>query len=284
VLAVGGLGLVFGAVVFRLMAGDLMNTGFRYLLPVMLPALLGFWLLLVNLSGMIHRLWQGRGRLLATPGLALLMLVPVPMMPVVLEAGSLFRGNTNAPRSRLLNRLVEPSSYDLATRWQWFFSDPMYINADAGRWVAENLPPNAILAADQVGQFSFYTHPDQIIVDVLGLTNRHIARHGLTAEYLRGRGVDWLVIETRLDMTLWPRDWRLKPSVPVLQEALSREEFRSTYRPRWLLRSRVPLLGVGFMVHVSPEVDDGLPLEEVFIGLDAETFEKFWRVGEKVEG
>lgn len=284
VLSVGGLGLVAGGLVFRLMAGDQHNTGFRYLLPIMLPLLVGLWLLLLTMAGALWRHSPRRGVPLASPTalaglLALLLLIPVPVMPVNLEQpGSFFRGNTNAPRSRLLSRLMERESWNLRARWEWFFSDPVFINASAGRWVAENLPPDAVIGADQIGQFGFHTHPDQVIIDVLGLTDKTIARRGLHAGYLEERGVDHLVIEVCLDIPLWPRDWRLQPHVPAVRTALNREDFTTRYRPRYLLETGISYMAIGFMVYVSEEVDDGLPWERVQVGPEEEEFDRLWRV------
>lgn len=276
VLAVASLGVVFGGLVFRLMAGDLLNTGFRYLLPVMLPLLVGYWLLIVQLAMVICRGAATLHHKVTVPLLACILLIPVPVMPVVLEPGSLYRGNTNAPRSRLLNRLAEPTTWNISERWQWYFSDPVYINTDVGRWVAENLPPEAVLAADQMGQFGFHT--DHVIIDVLGLTDAHIARHGFDLDYLVGRGVDYLVIDTTLDIPLWPRAWRLTPNVPQLRDHFATPEFREQYRRRWLLRSHVSYIANGFSVYISRNKDDGAPTEEIFLGVDEEEFDRLWRV------
>lgn len=276
VAAVACLGLIAGGLVFRLMAGDLLNTGFRYLLPVMLPALVGYWMLVVHLAALAagnSNHWKAR---FLPPALAALMFLPVPMMPVGDGHGSYFRGNTNAPRSRLMTRLMEPTTYHVTERWNWFFADPVFINADAGRWVAENLPPEEPIGADQIGQFGYHTN--HVIVDVLGLTNTHVARHGLTMDYLESRGVNYLVIDTLLDIPIWPRDWRLRPAVPSLREQFAGDDFRDRYRRRWLLRTHVSYIGNGFSVYVSRDVDDGLPMEEVFIGPDEEEFERLWRV------
>ncbi|MCC5874880.1 MAG: hypothetical protein JJU11_01550 [Candidatus Sumerlaeia bacterium] len=276
VAAIGCLGLIAGGLVFRLMAGDLLNTGFRYLLPVMLPALVGYWMLVVHLSMLITGAnIRSQGRLLV-PVLATLMFLPVPVMPVVEGHGSYFRGNTNAPRSRLVNRLLEPTTYQVAERWNWFFADPVFINADVGRWVAENLPPDALIGADQIGQFGYHTN--HVIVDVLGLTDAHVARHGLGMDYLAEREVDHLVIDTLLDIPIWPREWRMTPAVPALRDRFAMEDFQDRYRRRWLLRSHVSYIGNGFSVYISRELDDGLPMEEIFLGPGEEEFERLWRV------
>lgn len=284
VLSVAGLCLVLAGLLFRLVAGDQHNTGFRYLIPVLVPCLAGLWILLVLLAGGLVRRLDFRPppcghRRFPVVLLACLFLVPVPVMPVDLDTpGSFFRGNTNAPRSRLLNRLMERESWNLRQRWEWFLSDPVFINADAGRWVAAHLPPDAVIGADQIGQFGYHAHPGQTIIDVLGLTDATIARRGLDAGYLGERGVDYLVIEVCLDIPLWPRDWRLQPHVHAVRHALGREDFAARFRPRYLLETGISYMAIGFMVYVSEEVDDGGPWERVRIGPDEEEFDRLWRV------
>jgi arabinofuranosyltransferase len=60
-----------------------------------------------------------------------------------------------------------------------------------GKWLNENLPPDAVLAVDQAGQIPYYC--DREVVDLLGLNDHHLARHPLTLDYLKRRGVTHLL-------------------------------------------------------------------------------------------
>jgi hypothetical protein len=166
---------------------------------------------------------------------------PAGLVPVTLfgegDSWRLFRGNGDAPRSRLLVRLAERETWDLADRWRWYFHDPIFINAEAGRWTRGNLPPDALLAGDQMGQFGFYAHEDQRIIDLIGLMDRTVARSGLTVEYLAQRSPDYLVVQTNDGSAYWPREQRRAPSVPQIAEV-----FRSGGVPPPLPSALVPAL------------------------------------------
>ncbi|MCC7392951.1 hypothetical protein IT571_11415 [Candidatus Sumerlaeota bacterium] len=266
-LAVGSLLMLLAAAAFSLRAGSLLNESFRYLVAAMIPSVIGVWLLLQVLQ---RAKWSG------LVAVALLVLVPVTIFR---EGSRYLRGNGDAPRSQLLARFREAQTWDLAERWRWFFHDPIYINAEAGRWTAENLPERAVIGADQIGQFGFYAGDNQRIVDVLGLADRHVARHGLTMDYLAQRNPDYLVIQTNDDSTLWPRDWRMEPSVASLRPVMQSPEFRKLYRPRWFLRSRATsLFKFGFMVYIRNDGNDAAPQEDVLVGVSDEEFEQWWRV------
>jgi arabinofuranosyltransferase len=59
-----------------------------------------------------------------------------------------------------------------------------------GKWLKENLPSDAVIGIDQAGQLAYYS--ERTAIDVLGLSDHHLARHRLTYEYLRGRGMTHL--------------------------------------------------------------------------------------------
>jgi arabinofuranosyltransferase len=61
----------------------------------------------------------------------------------------------------------------------------------AGKWLKENLPPDAVIGVDQAGQIPYYS--DREVVDLLGLNDRYLARHALSTHYLRQRGVSHLI-------------------------------------------------------------------------------------------
>jgi len=276
-LAVATLGMGAAAVLFQLRAGSLLNEGFRYLVPLFVPSVIGVWLLVAFIA---ERLEIHRGASTARTIAAMVTLLVFLPMPFTIyrEGSALFRGNTDAPRSRFHARLIEKETWDLGERVSWYLHEPIFINAEAGRWVANNLPSGAVIAGDQLGQFGYYAGRGQTVLDLMGLMDRDIARRGLSVQYLGLRRPHYLVAESALDTDFWPREWRLKPTVPSLRPVFDDPEFAKLYRPRWLLKARLSFSQVGFMVYVRRDLDDGRPLEEVFIGVEEAEFERRWRV------
>ncbi len=280
-LAAGALALALAAVLFQFRAGGLLNVGFRYLAPLAVPVLVGGWLLLDWLREVLEeRRLPGGGALLLGAGAGLLALLVYLPHAEGDTAGRYFRGNTDAPRSRLHVRLFEAGTWNLPDRLRWYFHEPIYLNAEVGRWIRANLPEDSVLAADQLGQLGYYASRRQTIVDMLGLMDAHVARYGLSMEYLLEREPDHVVLYVHLDSPYWPRSWRLEPRDPGMRHFLdeNREEFFRHYHPRWLLRANIPVMESGFLVYQASDLYDGEELEEVFLGVDLETFEWAWRV------
>ena len=275
-LAAGGLSMMLATWAFQLRAGALLNEGFRYQITLLVPAVLGLWLLIHALAQTFEPRRYRSGALFVG-AVAALLLVLLPVL-IYSEGSRFLLGNGNAPRSRLHVRLFEKGTWNIAERWRAFRLGPTHLNADAGRWVRENLPADAFLAADQMGQLGFYVHKDQRVLDLLGLMDAHIARHGFSTGYLLQRAPQYLVVETCMDTTYWPRDWRLQPHVPALRAAFQDPALQAEYRPRWFLVPRLPFAQLGFMVYVHREVDDGEAMETVPVGADVEEFERIWRV------
>lgn len=265
-LATGSLCTMAAAILFQVKAGALLNEGFRYLIPLMVPSVVGTWLLILAAPA--------RARLYAAG--PLLLLFPVTIFTS--NEADLFRGNGDARRSQVVVRIFEKPTWNLRERWRWYLSDPVFINAEVGRWTADALPPGTVIAADQMGQLGYYAGPDRTIIDLLGLMDRRIARNGVSVAYLEERAVGYVIVQVADDSDFWPRDLRLKPSVPHLRELFEGAEFRENYRPRYFLRSRVPIMRVGFMVYIQRGIDDGMPMEEVPLGVDGGEFERGWRV------
>ncbi|MEO8377320.1 MAG: hypothetical protein ABI579_06590 [Candidatus Sumerlaeota bacterium] len=266
-LAAGSLLMLLAAGVFSLRAGSVLNESFRYLIAAMIPSVIGVWLL-------VYKLQQLKVNWLV----AIVMLIMIPVTIAGTDS-KYFRGNGDAPRSRLLARLGQSETWNLAERARWFFHDPIYINSEAGRWAAQNLPADATIGADQIGQFGFYAGDNQTIVDLLGLADREVARRGLTIEYLKQRAPDYLIIQTNDDTDFWPRDWRMVPSVGSLQPLEASAAFRQMYHRRWFLRSKVTtLMKFGFMVYEKEGSVDNSEAEIVLVGVSEDEFERWWRV------
>ncbi len=277
-LAVGCLLLLAAAALFQLRAGDALNIGFRYLAPAFVPTVVGVWLLVLEALRTAPRGRPARTRL----AMAALLLAWVPV--TLFAEGPLYRyfkGNGDAPRSRLLVRLVEPRTYNLADRLRWFLHEPIFINAEAGRWVRDNLASDALVGIDQLGQVGFHMGADRRVMDLLGLADRRVARDGLTMDLLDERRPEYLVIESTSGSTFWPRSMRYQPTVPHLRPFVASAEFRARYEPRWFLRDRLSFSAKGFLVFERRDLQsEGPPrgFEEVRLGVSEEEFERWWGV------
>jgi arabinofuranosyltransferase len=54
--------------------------------------------------------------------------------------------------------------------------------AEIGAWIGERLPPGTVVSTYANGSLSYYAGTQLMVVDVLGLTDEHIARHGRRTE------------------------------------------------------------------------------------------------------
>lgn len=270
-LAFGCLGLLLAAAAFQLRAGGLLNVGFRYLAPAYIPTVIGCWLLLAELHS------RSQTAKAAPFAAAILFFLSPKVLNATGPMAFWFRGNTDAHRSTLVTRLTEPSTYDIPARVRWYLSEPIFINAEAGRWTAHNLPEDALLAADQMGMLGYYAL-DHEFIDLLGLMDAHIARHGVTLDYLQQRAPQYMVVEAMDTSTFWPAPWRGKPTVSSIRNVFETEDFAELYRPRWFLLTNLPFMKKGFLVYVHRDADDGVPLETEPIGVNPEEFEAAWRV------
>jgi hypothetical protein len=276
-LGVGGLCLYAAAALFQFRAGGLLNEGFRYLAPIFPLTAIGCWLLVVQLAGWLH---SARITFLApTVAATILLAQPILLFAAPPPGGRwLLQGNGNAPRSRLLSRLGETQTWNLPERLHWYLSDPVFINADAGRFIAGNSAPGTLLAADQMGQFGYFAGMDRPIVDLLGLMDREVARNGLRMNYLLERQPQIVVVEACLDTDYWPQSWRGRAHVGHLRDTLADPRFAEAYQPRWMLRPRYADAQLGFLVYIRRDAPTDQPFEEVAIGADEETIRRVWRV------
>ncbi len=274
-LAAGVIGIYIASFFFQLQAGQLLNIAFRYIAPLFPAVVIGCWLLLVAIARYLEAEYshQPQSKVLMLPGLFLLLLVPVQIRSTSVLPQYLV-GNMDAPESRILPRLFQKHTWDIVERIKWYNSDPIYLNAEAGRWVSEKLPKDTLIAGDQLGQWAFYTDPDQRIMDLLGLMDSHIAHNGLSVEYILERSPDYLVVETCLDDTYWPKSYRLQPNVASVRRVFQLKEIQDNYTPTTLLTSFHPALG--FMVYERRKSGESQEITEIKIGVSDEEWRKTW--------
>lgn len=152
--------------------------------------------------------------------------------------------------------------------WAWFHHPPIRLDARAGKWVADHLPHDALIAADQMGQFAY--HARQPMLDMFGLMDETIARDGLQPDYLFARNPDFIVFMWVIgagDYTPYQRVIREDP------------RFAERYRLRWRLRQALPaeLQFYEFHVFARRDRDDGQPAEEVVLPGTVEELDHWWR-------
>ncbi|MBN1478488.1 hypothetical protein JXA47_17175 [Candidatus Sumerlaeota bacterium] len=216
-----------------------------------------------------------------------LMLASIAWRPLraylilALMAASIFTvSNGDGSRTRLHVRLREfvhgyggewnsPIS-QFAFHWRWFHSPPIRIDTRAGLWMREHLPPDALVAADQMGQLAY--HAGQPMLDLFGLMDEHIARAGLDLNYVFARNPDFVVF-------MW---WVPSGDYTPFQQPLRDDpRFGERYRLRWRLRlDNGPYEVNRFHIFVRRDLDDGLPVEDVLLPGSFEESERFWRVWE----
>lgn len=272
-LAFGGLALIGGAFAFQLRAGTLVNEAWRYMIAAMLPVAVGLWLALRMLLSASGSRAVRHGAFAAAFGWSLVLwgTKPIPGEP------RLFEGNRDAMRSRFHVRLLEFARRpDFAFHWNWYFDREYFVNAEAGRWLREFLPADALIAGDQLGQLGFFAHPKQRFLDMLGLMDRTVAREELQVPYLLERAPDFFCVLTFSEDRFWPRELRGRAVVGSLNPILEDPRVRERYAPMAVLTPRESVTKVTFTVWGrAPQPQ---PPRIAPIGVDTETFERKWRV------
>lgn len=101
--------------------------------------------------------------------------------------------NLDSKRTRFHLRLWQfVENPDFGERLEWFMEPPVFFYSEAGKWIRDELPRNALLACDQMGQVGYYA--PQKIIDLLGLMDEQIAHNGLSIDYLVERNPDYILI------------------------------------------------------------------------------------------
>lgn len=83
--------------------------------------------------------------------------------------------------------------------WRMMYADNIHhittVHEAAGKWVAENLPPDTRVAAFDIGVFGYYA--DHYIIDLGGLLDRDAAKHlrdKNMSVYIKGKDADYLAM------------------------------------------------------------------------------------------
>ena len=92
---------------------------------------------------------------------------------------------------RVMATQMDMSLYRWSTEMQSIV-DGQYV--EVGRWLADNAPPDAVVVAPNVGAIGYLSGLK--VIDMIGLTDEHIARHGWTVDYLLSQKPAFIVLES----------------------------------------------------------------------------------------
>jgi hypothetical protein len=196
-------------------------------------------------------------------------------LPLIIGFFVIFQGmnfytsnNLDSPKTRLHTRTLQfVGSLNFPARVKWYMEPPININAEAGRWCSENLPEDALIAADQIGQFAYYTK--QPILDLLGLTDKEFGRKGYSLNLLLQRqpSPDYLVLLGYLG------DQR--PYLESIANSFQEPAFKDRYQLRWILRPNNTINKTEFLIYARKDLIKEAPTEPEFIYLGPDT--KTWQ-------
>ncbi len=198
--------------------------------------------------------------------------VTIPVLVLIIWGMNFYTyNNLDMPRSRLHVRTFDfLRQWEFDERWQWYREPPIWLAAEAGRWVHENLPHNALLAADQMGQFGYYSRHH--IIDTLGLMDTEIAHKGYSTELLLRRNPDYVV---------W-FGMNGEPVLPQFQQTTEAPAFKAHYKLAYILRARNEIDRSEYLVYARRDLlnEEQLtaPPEYILLGLDKESFIQRWRI------
>ncbi len=138
--------------------------------------------------------------------------------------------NFSDPATRLHARTFDfATKLNWGTRLAWFRHEPVHINAEVGRWLDANLPPDALVAADQVGQLAYYSN--RPIVDLLALNDANLWRMfgepDAIIDYLTRRFVEYVVVIVKRGSSGAVNDF-VQP-IPFLERVLKSPRFDDLY-------------------------------------------------------
>jgi len=201
-------------------------------------------------------------------------------LPLIIGLFVIFQGmnlytstNLDAPKSRLHSRTFQfIGSWNFPARLKWFFEPPIVINSEAGKWCTENLPADALIGADQIGQFGYYTK--QNVLDLLGLTDKEFARKKYSLDTLLKREPPpgYLVLLGYLGDS--------KPFLEGIAKSFEQNAFKEQYQLRWILRPNNTINKTEFLVYAKRDLLEE-PSEEpeiIHLGVDTNTWEEKLRL------
>ncbi len=175
--------------------------------------------------------------------------------------------NLDSPKTRLHSRTFQYLfSWNFPARISWYFDTmPSLLNGDAGKWCKQNLPPDSIIAADQIGQLGYYS--GHRILDILGITDKEFASKGYSLELLLDRNpqADYLAILSFLGDK--------KPYIWEIRESFEKPAFTEKYQLRWILRPRNTYDKTEFLIYARRDLIPDAPPEPEIIKIGPNTAE-----------
>ncbi|MCD6385171.1 hypothetical protein J7M23_05270 [Candidatus Sumerlaeota bacterium] len=178
--------------------------------------------------------------------------------------------NLDMPRSRLHCRTIDFLKHrDFKQRWEWYLEPPVWLGAEVGRWLNQNIPHNALLAADQMGQLGYYS--GHHIIDLLGLMDTEIAHSGYSTQLLLRRNPDYVV---------W-YGLNGEPYLPQFKQTAHDPKFRQRYTLLYILRAKNELDRTEYLVFARKDLLQGhqQPAPEIlYLGLNTQEFIHRWRI------
>lgn len=249
--------MVCGILAYTLGIGYILAAPFRHYVPAVpfLIVLLSF--AFIRILTHIKKSWH-RGAVYA-------------LLAVFMAMNFYTYNNGDLQRSRLHVRTFDFLTYlNFAERWEWYCHPPIWLASEAGRWVHENLPSDSLLAADQMGQFGYYS--GHRIIDTLGLMDEEIAHNGYSTALLLRRNPDYII---------W-FGMEGQPVLPQFKESVENPDFRKNYRLAYILRARNELDKTEYLVYaktplLTPEILEKMP-KILYIGVDTKEFVRRWRI------
>lgn len=181
--------------------------------------------------------------------------------------------NLDSHKTRLHSRTIQfIASWNFPARVKWFLEPPIMINSEAGKWCTQNLPADALIGSDQIGEFGYYTQ--QNILDLLGLTDKEFGRKRYSLELLLTRkpAPDYIVLLARLGDE--------KPFLYQIAQSFEKPEFKERYILRWILRPNNTINQTEFCIYALKDRLKEHPEEPeiVHLGPDTETWQSKLRL------
>jgi hypothetical protein len=276
------MGLIAATTVFQLLSGNLFQVGLRYLVPAVFPSLVGVWLLVL----------EARRQFGAAPirAAAIALLVLNTVLPFSWRNPHVRGIHNDDPNVRLHVRLWQVvRDRNPVAKSEWYFSDPIMLNAQAGRWLRDEfLPrhrrPGLVLAADQMGMLGYYAPHDVPIVDMLGLMDRQVASQKFSpydlALYLLYRGADFIVLYAHRpeERPPWVTAGDVnRAAIHALRPTMEEPPISELYTVWAAIRPANDVESFQFLVYGRREGAPAEP-EVVVLGPDTDEFLRAWRV------